>query len=76
MGKSKKWVHEYFDHRSSEWNITEFLEECDANLFTEKIRRYLTSLESIISNDDENGSRKAQELYNHNKQESPRIFCN
>ena len=52
----------------SEWTITEFLEECDANLFTEKIGRYLTSLESIISNDDGSRSRKAQELYNRYKQ--------
>ena len=59
MEKSRKWVHEYFDRRSSEWTITKFLEECDANLFTEKIGLYLTSLESIISNDDGNRSIKS-----------------
>jgi hypothetical protein len=60
---SEKWVHEYFDRKSSDWTISEFHEECDANLFTNKIGYYLISLENIIEIDKVNRRKKAQELY-------------
>ncbi|CAJ0826060.1 8684_t:CDS:2, partial [Entrophospora sp. SA101] len=65
---SEKWVHEYFNRRLSEWTIIGFLEKCDANLFTDMIRHYLTSLENITKNDIGNRCKKARELHDHYKQ--------
>nr|CAG8572310.1 4133_t:CDS:2 [Entrophospora candida] len=56
---SEKWVHEYFNRRPSEWTIIGFLEECDANLFTDKIGHYLTSLMNITKNDIGNSKETA-----------------
>src|SRR4051812_45381424 len=71
---SGNWVHEYFDRKSSEWNIISFLEECDVESFTNKIGYYLTSLESIIDKKDGNRSIRARELHDRYKQVSSRIF--
>lgn len=71
---SKNWVHEYFDRKSSDWNIIDFLEECDAESFTNKIGYYLTSLESIIDKKDGNRSVKARQLHDQYKQASSTIF--
>ena len=71
---SKNWVHEYFNRKSSEWNIRSFLEECDVESLTNKIGYYPTSLESIIDKKDGNRSIKARELHDQYKQASSRIF--
>jgi len=71
---SENYVHEYFDRKSSEWNIISFLEECDAETFTNKIGYYLTSLESIIDKKDGNRSIKARELHDRYKQASSEFF--
>ncbi|CAI2177529.1 19352_t:CDS:2 [Funneliformis geosporum] len=42
-----KMVHKYFDHKSSEWNILEFLNECEVESFDRKIYCYIKDLEDI-----------------------------
>ncbi|PKB99855.1 hypothetical protein RhiirA5_429060 [Rhizophagus irregularis] len=48
---SEKWMHEYFNHKSSKWTIMSFLDECKAKSFPDKIGQYLTSLEAITKNE-------------------------
>jgi hypothetical protein len=38
---SENWVHEYFDRKSSEWNIISFFGEYDAESLNDKIGYYL-----------------------------------
>ena len=71
--KSEKWVHDYFDRSSSEWTITSFLDECEAQSFPDKIGQYLTSLEAIAKNESGKRSEKALHLYKQYKQASARI---
>ncbi|CAB4411216.1 unnamed protein product [Rhizophagus irregularis] len=40
-------MHKYFDRKPTNWNIWEFLEECDEKTFQRKIEVYLLSLETI-----------------------------
>ncbi|UZO21196.1 uncharacterized protein OCT59_013595 [Rhizophagus irregularis] len=40
-------MHKYFDRNPTNWNIWEFLEECDEKTFQRKIEVYLLSLETI-----------------------------
>ncbi|CAG8661512.1 9933_t:CDS:2, partial [Ambispora gerdemannii] len=51
-----------------------FLNECDAELFTDKIGYYLTSLENIIKKENGKKREKAQELFDRYKQARTRIF--
>src|ERR1044072_2694026 len=72
--KSEKWVHDYFDRRSSEWTITSFLDECEAQSFPDKIGQYLTSLEAIAKNENCKRGEKALQLYKRYKQASVKMF--
>jgi len=72
--KSEKWIHEYFDRRSSEWTITSFLDECEAQSFPNQIGQYLTSLETIAKNENGKRSEKALQLYKQYKQASIKMF--
>ncbi|PKY27529.1 hypothetical protein RhiirB3_443282 [Rhizophagus irregularis] len=56
---SEKWMHEYFNHKSSKWTIMSFLDECKAKSFPDKIGQYLTSLEAITKNESGKRSEKA-----------------
>ncbi|CAJ0636176.1 13450_t:CDS:2 [Entrophospora sp. SA101] len=42
-------VHEYFKSASEEWNIQDFLEQCDVEPFDQKIDCYIKSLEAIVN---------------------------
>ncbi|CAG8582695.1 1260_t:CDS:2, partial [Dentiscutata erythropus] len=55
-------THEYFDRKSSEWNITGFLEECEVESLELKIDCYLKSLEYIAKYEQGNRSQRAQTL--------------
>ncbi|CAB4397015.1 unnamed protein product [Rhizophagus irregularis] len=55
-------THKYFDRKSSEWNITRFLEECEVESLELKIDRYLKSLEDIIKYEQGNRFQRAQTL--------------
>jgi hypothetical protein len=61
---SKSQIHEYFKRPSSGWNITEFLEDCDLELFDRKIESYITSLEAIANMGKGKKHDKAQLLLN------------
>ncbi|CAG8755006.1 6875_t:CDS:2 [Dentiscutata erythropus] len=62
-----KIPHEYFKRKWSEWNIQDFLDECNLKTFGQKIEEYLLSLE-VIANTGENGRReKAQRLLDNYK---------
>lgn len=71
---SEKWVHGYFDRRSSEWTIASFLDECEAQSFPDKIGQYLTSLEVIAKNENGKRREKALHLYKQYKQASVKCF--
>ncbi|CAG8803952.1 18901_t:CDS:2, partial [Dentiscutata erythropus] len=50
---SKDRVHEYFNRKSSEWSVVNFLEEIDGvGLFNDRIGYYLASLEKLMDMDD------------------------
>ncbi|PKK56879.1 hypothetical protein RhiirC2_418334 [Rhizophagus irregularis] len=54
MSESKEY--EYFDRKSSKWNIIGFLNECDLEPFQRKIDCYLKCLDTIF--ESEHGMRK------------------
>ena len=42
-------IHEYFTWTLSEWNIIDFLKECNEEQFQRKIDKYLRSLDIIMA---------------------------
>ncbi|CAG8629399.1 11710_t:CDS:2, partial [Dentiscutata heterogama] len=54
-------MNEYFKRKSSEWNISDFLEECGIEEFKQKIEVYLTSLKTIANTQQDKRSERAQE---------------
>ncbi|GBC22396.2 hypothetical protein GLOIN_2v1770754 [Rhizophagus irregularis DAOM 181602=DAOM 197198] len=60
-------IHEYFDQTYTEWNIREFLNECNKEPFQQKIDTYLKSIENIVRSDKEKRSKKAQHLFDRYK---------
>ncbi|CAG8691628.1 hypothetical protein RhiirA5_434819 [Rhizophagus irregularis] len=72
-------IHEYFDQTYTEWNIREFLNECNKEPFQQKIDTYLKSIENIVRSDKEKRSKKAQHLFDRYKKASKKCFlleCN
>jgi hypothetical protein len=59
---SKSRTHEYFDRKSSEWSITDFLNECEKETFEIKIDYYLKSLRDIVECEQGNRSQRAKIL--------------
>ncbi|GBB99867.1 hypothetical protein RclHR1_03660014 [Rhizophagus clarus] len=51
-------IHEYFKRKSADWNIRDFLEECNEARFQTKIDKYLKSLDTIVAH--EQGKRKVK----------------
>ena len=49
---SKIYTDKYFDRKASEWNILDFLNECEAEPFDLQIHRYIKSLEKIASDSE------------------------
>ncbi|CAG8559811.1 9886_t:CDS:2, partial [Ambispora leptoticha] len=62
--------HKYFDRKCSEWNILEFLDECELEPFGKKIECYLTSLEVIANCGTDRRRQLAQLLLDQYKQAS------
>ena len=48
----KNYTDKYFNKKASEWNILDFLNECEAEQFDLKIHRYIKSLEKIASDSE------------------------
>ncbi|CAG8671667.1 5908_t:CDS:2, partial [Paraglomus occultum] len=71
-------IHEYFERKSSEWNIVDFLEECDRSSFSlrDKIGKYISSLETIVTTTETTDRRheRAQQLLKNYIQASIMIF--
>ncbi|GBC12508.2 C2H2-type zinc finger transcription factor [Rhizophagus irregularis DAOM 181602=DAOM 197198] len=57
-----KKIHEYFERKTSEWNIIGFLNECNIETFRRKIYCYLKSLENIANTEEGRRRNKAQQL--------------
>ncbi|CAG8714363.1 9570_t:CDS:2, partial [Acaulospora morrowiae] len=55
-------VHEYFKRSYEDWNIREFLEECNVEPLEQKIDCYIKSLQEIVKYGNENGKKRAQRL--------------
>ena len=68
-------IHKYFKHKSTDWNIVAFLNNCNLELFDKKIECYIRSLENIA--DNEKGCRQeiARRLLNEYKEVSIKAFC-
>jgi len=54
-------IDEYFNCKSSEWNILDYLGESKEESFQQKIDRYLKSLKTIV--DCEEGKKKEKAKY-------------
>ena len=67
-------VHEYFDRTASEWNIIEFLDECDLEPFQCKLDDYLKSLEMILASEKGKKYDKAKLLLDRYKEVSVKIL--
>ncbi|CAG8565207.1 8466_t:CDS:2 [Diversispora eburnea] len=72
---SKNPIHEYFTRDFTEWNIREFLEECDEEPFRVKIDIYVKSLQNIINSGEGKRLEKAQYLLDQYKKVRERINC-
>ncbi|CAB4413389.1 unnamed protein product [Rhizophagus irregularis] len=60
-------AHKYFNRKPDDWNITDFLNECEAELFRDKVGCYLTSLETIINTEKDERCERAKLLYDRYK---------
>ncbi|CAG8688899.1 13435_t:CDS:10, partial [Cetraspora pellucida] len=70
-------IHEYFVRVSSKWKLLDFLNECDAEQFDQKIGLYLRSLEKIANKEKGERQQKATillEKYRKASLESLRIW--
>ncbi|CAG8647153.1 9010_t:CDS:10, partial [Funneliformis mosseae] len=75
---SKKYTDKYFDRKASEWNILDFLNECEAEQFDLKIHRYIKSLEKIASDSERESdcrSETAQILLDNYRKASGFVGC-
>ncbi|CAJ0761200.1 12457_t:CDS:1, partial [Entrophospora sp. SA101] len=54
-------IDEYFNRKSTEWNIFDFLGESNEEPFQRKIDRYIKSLKTIV--DREEGKKKEKAKY-------------
>ncbi|RIA80406.1 hypothetical protein C1645_866873 [Glomus cerebriforme] len=63
-------VHKYFDRVSEEWEIRDFLKNCDIEPFEQKIDCYIKSLEEIVKKEGGSREKKAQLLLNRYKKKA------
>ena len=70
LPSSLKQIHKYFSRKSSNWNITDFLEECDLEPYRKKIEEYLLSLKTIVKMEKDQRRENAQKLLDKYKQVS------
>jgi len=68
-------VHEYFDCASKDWNIRDFLEECNLEPFDLKTDCYTKSLETIVKEGGGNRKIKAQRLLDNYKKKASIKDC-
>ena len=72
---SGKKTNKYFGRKTSDWNILEFLKECEEEPFDLKIDCYIKSLENISNREGDNCRReKAQALLDRYKKASIEIL--
>lgn len=55
-------IHKYFERKPANWNIVDYLDECDEKLFKNKIGLYIMSLETIFNTEEGQKHEKAKEL--------------
>ncbi|RUS24363.1 hypothetical protein BC938DRAFT_473702 [Jimgerdemannia flammicorona] len=61
---SGRRAHEYFTRRSSEWNIREFLTECNQEPLATKLGQYIHSLKAIANTETGKRRKRAMQLRN------------
>ncbi|CAG8770321.1 4092_t:CDS:2, partial [Rhizophagus irregularis] len=71
VNNKHKGVHKYFDYKPSEWNIIEFLKECEVEPFDRKIDHYTKDLENI-ANFETGGRRERAQILLDNYREASR----
>ena len=55
-------IHEYFDRKSADWGILNFMNECGIEPFEKKIDAYVKSLNGIINNEQGKRNERARIL--------------
>ncbi|PKC67435.1 hypothetical protein RhiirA1_164189 [Rhizophagus irregularis] len=74
VNNKHKGVHKYFDYKPSEWNIIEFLKECEVEPFDRKIDRYTKDLENIANFETGGRRERAQILLDNYREASIEFF--
>ena len=69
-----KWVHKYFDKKTSEWNILDFLNVCEAETLDQRLDCYVKSLKNIINSETGFRRERAQILLDNYKKASMNRF--
>lgn len=72
---TEEYEHRYFDRKSSEWKIEDFLNECDIEEFDHKMGIYIRSLKSIAKSGEGVRKEQAQRLLNRYREASIRAFA-
>ncbi|CAI2188270.1 16942_t:CDS:10, partial [Funneliformis geosporum] len=67
---SMPYINKYFERKPSNWDILDFLDECDQEPISQRVGFYLSSLETIVKTEEEENQRKvrAQQLLDDYKQ--------
>ncbi|CAG8744165.1 4838_t:CDS:2, partial [Funneliformis caledonium] len=67
---------QYFSCSSENWNIRDFLEECDLELFEQKIDCYIKSLKAFVNDKRVNRKDKAQKLLDNFRKKATSYLLN
>lgn len=73
---SENKIHDYFKRKSVEWEISDFLRECNEGSFKKKINVYIKSLENIASfNKGKQGEKKHKPSLTGTRRQVKNHFC-
>ncbi|CAJ0824528.1 10845_t:CDS:10 [Entrophospora sp. SA101] len=68
-------IDEYFNRKSTEWNIFDFLGESNEEPFQRKIDRYIKSLKTIVDREEGKKKEKAKYLLQRYREASEMLFA-
>jgi hypothetical protein len=68
-------IHKYFKRNPAKWNIVDYLDECDEELFKNKLGLYIMSLENISDTEKGEKRERAKELLDRYRKASFFLLC-
>ncbi|CAG8628449.1 996_t:CDS:10, partial [Diversispora eburnea] len=71
---SEMFTHKYFDKKASEWNVLDFLDECEEERFDLMTNLYIKGLENIVNCERDYKRERAQMLLDNYKKASVEAF--